>query len=105
VAAVQAIDDDHAAPLLPEEASSTGIDDGECELQNLEDLHSKINPMVEESILPSLASPINRPGALTPALLSTAAYAFYLVCANFAIASSGHHGVIGQLAPTWRSPR
>ena len=37
--------DDHATSLLQEEASSAGIDVGECEMVDLGDLLSKLNPI------------------------------------------------------------
>uniref|UniRef100_A0A804NNI7 RRM domain-containing protein n=1 Tax=Zea mays TaxID=4577 RepID=A0A804NNI7_MAIZE len=67
-------------------------------MRDLEDLLSKLNPMAEEFVPPSLASPISGAGAghgaLTPAPLSPAAYGFYPVNAGFAVASPGHRGVV-----------
>uniref|UniRef100_A0A804PQH4 RRM domain-containing protein n=1 Tax=Zea mays TaxID=4577 RepID=A0A804PQH4_MAIZE len=60
-------------------------------MRDLEDLLSKLNPMAEEFVPPSLASP----AALTPAPLSPAAYGFYPAGAGFAVASPGHGGVVG----------
>ncbi|CAD6266405.1 unnamed protein product [Miscanthus lutarioriparius] len=72
-------------------------------MRDLEDLLSKLNPMAEEFVPPSLASPVAipagagpGPGPLTPAPLSPAAYGFYPANAGFAVASpAGHRGVVG----------
>ena len=63
---------DHAA-LRPEDAPGTGSDAGEREMRDLEELLSKLNPMAEEFVPPSLASSVaGGPAALAPvpALLS-----------------------------------
>jgi len=98
---------DHAAPpRQEEEAPGAGVaaaDAGEREMRDLEDLLSKLNPMAEEFVPPSLASPVAipagagpGPGPLTPAPLSPAAYGFYPANAGFAVASpAGHRGVVG----------
>jgi hypothetical protein len=95
MAVVEAAAADHAAPPLQEEApgagAGAGADAGEREMRDLEDLLSKLNPMAEEFVPPSLASP----AALTPAPLSPAAYGFYPAGAGFAVASPGHGGVVG----------
>lgn len=97
---------DRAAPPRheEEEAPVAGADAGEREMRDLEDLLSKLNPMAEEFVPPSLASPVATaavavagpgPGPLTPAPLSPAAYGFYPAGAGFAVASPGHRGVVG----------
>ncbi|OQU79793.1 hypothetical protein SORBI_3007G018200 [Sorghum bicolor] len=73
-------------------------------MRDLEDLLSKLNPMAEEFVPPSLTSPVAvavgagpGPGPLTPAPLSPAAYGFYPAAnAGFAVASpAAHRGVVG----------
>jgi hypothetical protein len=103
---------DHAAPPRheeeEEEAPGTGAAAadaaGEREMRDLEDLLSKLNPMAEEFVPPSLTSPVAvavgagpGPGPLTPAPLSPAAYGFYPAAnAGFAVASpAAHRGVVG----------
>ncbi|XP_066330635.1 polyadenylate-binding protein-interacting protein 12-like isoform X1 [Miscanthus floridulus] len=96
---------DHAAPpRQEEEAPGAGVaaaEAGEREMRDLEDLLSKLNPMAEEFVPPSLASPVAvtavGAGPLTPAPLSPAAYGFYPAAnAGFAVASpAGHRGVVG----------
>ncbi|XP_020407314.1 polyadenylate-binding protein-interacting protein 11-like isoform X1 [Zea mays] len=97
-AAAAAAAADHTAPPREEEAPGAAADAGEREMRDLEDLLSKLNPMAEEFVPPSLASPISGAGAghgaLTPAPLSPAAYGFYPVNAGFAVASPGHRGVV-----------
>ena len=88
---------DHAA-LRPEDAPGSGSDAGEREMRDLEELLSKLNPMAEEFVPPSLASPVaGGPAALAPvpALLSPAAYGYYPANAGFAVASPAHRGVVG----------
>ncbi|KAM0838182.1 hypothetical protein ACQ4PT_061146 [Festuca glaucescens] len=84
---------DHAAPAAsdhaaPYPASSEGGDAGEREMRDLEELLSKLNPMAEEFVPPSLAAhPVPPP-----------LYAGYYPNggAGFApIASPGHRGVVG----------
>lgn len=85
---------DHAAPAAadhaaPYRASSDGGDAGEREMRDLEELLSKLNPMAEEFVPPSLAAhPMPPP-----------AYAGYYPNGpggGFApVASPGHRGVVG----------
>ncbi|RLM61511.1 CID11 [Panicum miliaceum] len=89
MAVAEAAAADHAAPR-PEEAPGSGSDAGEREMRDLEELLSKLNPMAEEFVPPSLASL-----APVPALLSPAAYGYYPANAGFAVASPGHRGVVG----------
>ncbi|XP_062191869.1 polyadenylate-binding protein-interacting protein 12-like isoform X2 [Phragmites australis] len=81
---------DHAAPRTEE----AGSDAGEREMRDLEELLSKLNPMAEEFVPPSLASPIAA-AAGAPAPLSPAAYGYYPANGGFAVASPGHGGVVG----------
>ena len=97
MAVAEAAAADHAAPP-PEEAPGSGSDAGEREMRDLEELLSKLNPMAEEFVPPSLASPVaGGPAALAPvpALLSPAAYGYYPANAGFAVASPAHRGVVG----------
>ncbi|XP_051200710.1 polyadenylate-binding protein-interacting protein 11 isoform X1 [Lolium perenne] len=80
---------DHAAPNRA--PSSDGADAGEREMRDLEELLSKLNPMAEEFVPPSLAAhPVPPP----PHPLYAAGY---YPNAGFAppIASPGHRGVVG----------
>ncbi|GJN12597.1 hypothetical protein PR202_ga30886 [Eleusine coracana subsp. coracana] len=80
---------DHAAPRAEEPGAAS--DAGEREMRDLEDLLSKLNPMAEEFVPPSLASPV-----VAPAPLSPAAYGYYPANAGFAVPSpAGHRGVVG----------
>ncbi|KAL6856896.1 hypothetical protein ACP4OV_018278 [Aristida adscensionis] len=82
---------------------------GEREMRDLEELLSKLNPMAEEFVPPSLASPAAAAAgavpAPAPAPLSPAAYGYYPAngaaagAAGFAVASPGHRGVVGFPAP------
>ncbi|OEL27449.1 Polyadenylate-binding protein-interacting protein 12 [Dichanthelium oligosanthes] len=100
MAVAEAAAADHAAPR-PEEAPGSGSDAGEREMRDLEELLSKLNPMAEEFVPPSLTSPVAVPAAggpaaaLAPAPLSPAAYGYYPANAGFAVASPGHRGVVG----------
>ncbi|KAF7109308.1 hypothetical protein CFC21_109591 [Triticum aestivum] len=87
---------DHVAPAAsdhgaaPYRASSEGGDAGEREMRDLEELLSKLNPMAEEFVPPSLAA---HPMPPPP-------YAGYYPngppAAGFApVASPGHRGVVG----------
>jgi hypothetical protein len=78
-------------------AEEPGADAGEREMRDLEDLLSKLNPMAEEFVPPSLASP----GFAAPAPLSPAAYGYYPAAnAGFPVPSpAGHRGVVGFPAP------
>ncbi|KAF7102058.1 hypothetical protein CFC21_103246 [Triticum aestivum] len=87
---------DHVAPAAsdhgaaPYHASSEGGDAGEREMRDLEELLSKLNPMAEEFVPPSLAA---HPMPPPP-------YAGYYPngppAAGFApVASPGHRGVVG----------
>ncbi|TVU43618.1 hypothetical protein EJB05_10103 [Eragrostis curvula] len=91
---------DHAAPRAEEQGS--GSDAGEREMRDLEDLLSKLNPMAEEFVPPSLASPVAAaaPGATAgfaaPAPLSPAAFGYYPANGGFAVPSpAGHRSVVG----------
>lgn len=78
---------DHGTPSAasPEPYRQEG-DAGEREMRDLEDLLSKLNPMAEEFVPPSLAAP--------PA--HAAAYGYYPNGGGFApVASPGHRGVVG----------
>ncbi|RLN04845.1 uncharacterized protein C2845_PM13G01330 [Panicum miliaceum] len=98
MAVAEAAAADRAAPR-PEEAPGSGSDAGEREMRDLEELLSKLNPMAEEFVPPSLASPVAAGGgaatlAPVPAPLSPAAYGYYPANAGFAVASPGHRGVV-----------
>jgi hypothetical protein len=76
---------DHAEPRAEEPEA------GAREMRDLEDLLSKLNPMAEEFVPPSLASPV---GAGLPP--SPAAYGYYPANAGFAAPSpAAHRGVVG----------
>jgi hypothetical protein len=103
-----AVTADHAAPRPEEEeeapaaGAGSGSDAGEREMRDLEELLSKLNPMAEEFVPPSLTSPVaaagpggGAPAALAPAPLSPAAYGYYPANGGFAVASPGHRGVVG----------
>jgi len=83
---------DHAAPVAsdhaaPYPASSEGGDAGEREMRDLEELLSKLNPMAEEFVPPSLAA-----HPVPPPLYG----GYYPNGGGFApIASPGHRGVVG----------
>jgi len=95
MAVAEAAAADHAAPR-PEEAPGSGSDAGEREMRDLEELLSKLNPMAEEFVPPSLASPAAALApAPAPAPLSPAAYGYYPANAGFAVASPAHRGVVG----------
>ncbi|KAF8712702.1 hypothetical protein HU200_028466 [Digitaria exilis] len=67
-------------------------------MRDLEELLSKLNPMAEEFVPPSLASPVAAAAvapAPVPAPLSPAAFGYYPANAGFAVASPGHRGVVG----------
>lgn len=93
MAVAEAAAADHAAPRQ-EEAPGSGSDAGEREMRDLEELLSKLNPMAEEFVPPSLASPVAAVPPV-PAPLSPAAYGYYPANAGFAVASPGHRGVVG----------
>ncbi|CAO2210327.1 unnamed protein product, partial [Urochloa humidicola] len=103
MAVAEAAAADHAAPRPEEEAPGSGSDAGEREMRDLEELLSKLNPMAEEFVPPSLTSPVAGPGgaaaaaalAPAPAPLSPAAYGYYPANGGFAVASPGHRGVVG----------
>ncbi|KAK8450746.1 hypothetical protein SEVIR_6G085200v4 [Setaria viridis] len=105
MAVAEAAAADHAAPRPEEEeapGAGAGSDAGEREMRDLEELLSKLNPMAEEFVPPSLASPVAAagpggaaPAALAPAPLSPAAYGYYPANGGFAVASPGHRGVVG----------
>ncbi|CAO2164634.1 unnamed protein product, partial [Urochloa humidicola] len=107
MAVTEAAAADHAAPRPEEEeAPGSGSDAGEREMRDLEELLSKLNPMAEEFVPPSLTSPVAAAGvapggvaaaalAPAPAPLSPAAYGYYPANAGFAVASPGHRGVVG----------
>ncbi|CAM0146925.1 unnamed protein product [Urochloa decumbens] len=103
MAVAEAAAADHAAPRQEEEAPGSGSDAGEREMRDLEELLSKLNPMAEEFVPPSLTSPVAAgPGAPAPAALapapaplSPAAYGYYPANGGFAVASPGHRGVVG----------
>jgi len=78
----------------PEEAPGPGSHAGEREMRDLEELLSKLNPMAEEFVPPSLASPAAAL-APAPAPLSPAASGYYPANAGFAVASPAHRGVVG----------
>ncbi|KAL6659541.1 hypothetical protein ACP70R_003581 [Stipagrostis hirtigluma subsp. patula] len=100
---------DHAAPAAAADApyrAEEGHDAaGEREMRDLEELLSKLNPMAEEFVPPSLASPAAAAAAggggggvpaPVPAPLSPAAYGYYPANGGaFAVASPGHRGVVG----------
>ncbi|XP_062195384.1 polyadenylate-binding protein-interacting protein 11-like isoform X2 [Phragmites australis] len=84
---------DHASPRTEEQGS--GSDAGQREMRDLEELLSKLNPMAEEFVPPSLASPVAAGAGATPAPLSPAAYGYYPANGGFAASSPGHSGVVG----------
>ncbi|GJN08699.1 hypothetical protein PR202_ga26651 [Eleusine coracana subsp. coracana] len=99
---------DHAAPCA-EEPSAT-FDVGEREMKDVEDLLSKLNPMTEEFILPSLvfsvAAVAGATGFTVPAPVSPAAYGYYPAKAGFTDPSpAGHRGVVGRRPSPSRSSR
>ncbi|WVZ95401.1 hypothetical protein U9M48_041169 [Paspalum notatum var. saurae] len=105
MAVAEAAAADHAAPREDEGAPGAASSDaGEREMRDLEDLLSKLNPMAEEFVPPSLASPAAGAG-LAPAPLSPAAYGYYPPppgAAFAAVPSPGHHrggGVVGFPGP------
>jgi hypothetical protein len=67
---------DHAEPRAEEPGASATSDTNEHEMQDLEDLLSKLNPMVEEFVPPSLASPVGA-GFTAPTPLSPDVYGYY----------------------------
>jgi hypothetical protein len=66
---------DHAEPHTEELGTSAASDANECEMQDLEGILSKLNPMAEESVPPSLASPVGA-GFAMPTLLSLDVYQY-----------------------------
>ncbi|KAM0845632.1 hypothetical protein ACQ4PT_056236 [Festuca glaucescens] len=85
---------DHAAPAASDHPapSSEGGDAGEREMRDLEELLSKLNPMAEEFVPPSLAAHPVPP----PQPLYAAGYYPNGAAAGFApIASPGHRGIVG----------
>nr|CAB3479769.1 unnamed protein product [Digitaria exilis] len=98
MAVAEAAAADHATAPRQEEAPGSGSDAGEREMRDLEELLSKLNPMAEEFVPPSLASPVAAAAvapAPVPAPLSPAAFGYYPANAGFAVASPGHRGVVG----------
>ncbi|KAF0918801.1 hypothetical protein E2562_026174 [Oryza meyeriana var. granulata] len=82
---------DHAAPAAAAAAAAEG-DAGEREMRDLEDLLSKLNPMAEEFVPPSLAAAAPAPAT------APAAYGYYPNGGGgFAPVASptGHRGVVG----------
>jgi hypothetical protein len=49
---------DHVEPRAEEPDASAATDAGKREMWDLEDLLSKLNPMIEEFVPPSFASPV-----------------------------------------------
>ncbi|KAJ1266955.1 hypothetical protein BS78_07G019500 [Paspalum vaginatum] len=95
MAVAEAAAADHAAPRQ-DEAPGAASDAGEREMRDLEDLLSKLNPMAEEFVPPSLASPAAAAAPpLSPA--AAAAYGYYPPpgAAFAAVPSPAHRGVVG----------
>ena len=105
--ALMAITANHAAPR-PEETSSSSSDAEESEMRDLEELLSKLNPMAEEFVPPSLATSVaGGPGATAlapvPVPLSPAAYRYYHAKATAARGALA--GAVFPLASSSRLPR
>jgi hypothetical protein len=67
---------DHTKSRAEEPGASAASNTNEHEMRDLEDLLSKLNPMAEEFVPPSLASPVGA-GFTMPAPLSPDVYGYY----------------------------
>jgi hypothetical protein len=74
----------HAESCAEEPGASATFDTDEREMRDLEDILSHLNPMAEEFVTPSLASPLGT-GFAAPAPLSPDVYGYYPANVGFTL--------------------
>jgi hypothetical protein len=87
----------HLTVKHPSTSSRAASGGDEREMRGLEDILSKLNPMAEEFIPPSLASPVGA-GFTVPALLPSDMYGYYPTNVRFALLCLTHRHFSSSVA-------